>query len=108
MSRDLLNMGSKSKPRNDIFNRVDSRESGKDIWEELEKQFQGSAKSIKTKRNQSINTYEGFKAKEWKSLREAYDRYNIILNDLRRNGVQKFESEINIKLINNLQPEWDI
>ncbi|KAI3697652.1 hypothetical protein L6452_30747 [Arctium lappa] len=93
---------------NDIFNRVDSRESAKDIWDELEKQFMGSVKSVKTKRNQSINAYEGFKAKEGESLREAYDRYNIILNDLRRNGVQKSESEINFKFIKNLQPEWDV
>ncbi|KAI3771062.1 hypothetical protein L6452_02215 [Arctium lappa] len=80
----------------------------RDIWDELEKQFMGSVKSVKTKRNQSINAYEGFKAKEGESLREAYDRYNIILNDLRRNGVQKSESEINFKFIKNLQPEWDV
>ncbi|KAI3718371.1 hypothetical protein L6452_19238 [Arctium lappa] len=72
---------------NEIFNRVDSRESGKDIWDELENRF---------------------KAKEGESLREAYDRYNIILTDLRRNGVQKSESEINFKFIKNLQPEWDV
>ncbi|KAI3707670.1 hypothetical protein L6452_26299 [Arctium lappa] len=57
---------------NDIFNRADNRESTKDIWDELEKQ------------------------------------YNIILNDSRRNGVQKYESEINFKFIKNLQPEWDV
>ncbi|KAI3729749.1 hypothetical protein L6452_18414 [Arctium lappa] len=36
---------------NDIFNRVDSQDSAKEILEELERKFQGSEKSIETKRN---------------------------------------------------------
>ncbi|KAI3758779.1 hypothetical protein L6452_06351 [Arctium lappa] len=80
---------------NDIYNRVDSRESAKELWDELEKQFQGSKKSIQTKLNQSINAYEGFHAKEGETLLETYNRFNVILNDLRRNGMNKSESEIN-------------
>ncbi|KAI3681517.1 hypothetical protein L6452_36316 [Arctium lappa] len=89
---------------NDIYNRVDSRESAKALWDELEKQFQGSKKSIQTKLNQSINAYEGFHAKEGETLLETYNRFNLILNDLRRNGMNKSESEINYKFIKNFNP----
>ncbi|KAJ9547455.1 hypothetical protein OSB04_019998 [Centaurea solstitialis] len=61
---------------NDLFNRVDSRNTAKELWDELEKQFQGT-------------------------------RFNIILNDLRRNGMHKSTSEINFKFLKNLNPEWD-
>ncbi|KAJ9544640.1 hypothetical protein OSB04_024347 [Centaurea solstitialis] len=73
---------------NDLFNRVDSRKTAKELWDELEKQFQGTERSIQAKLNQAIGAYEGFKALEGETLADSYSRFNIILNDLRRNGIQ--------------------
>ncbi|KAJ9546668.1 hypothetical protein OSB04_019211 [Centaurea solstitialis] len=92
---------------NDLFNRVDSRKTAKELWDELEKQFQGTERSIQAKLNQAIGAYEGFKALEGETLADSYSRFNIILNDLRRNGMQKSTSEINFKFLKNLNPEWD-
>ncbi|KAJ9536352.1 hypothetical protein OSB04_un000470 [Centaurea solstitialis] len=39
---------------NDLFNRVDSRNTAKELWDELEKQFQGTERSIQAKLNQAI------------------------------------------------------
>ncbi|KAI3715269.1 hypothetical protein L6452_22244 [Arctium lappa] len=91
---------------NDIYNIVDSRESVKAMWDELERQFQGTERSIQSKLNQSINAYEGFHAMEGEALVDTYTRFNVILNDLRRNGMNKSVSEINYKFIKNLNPEW--
>ncbi|KAJ9536171.1 hypothetical protein OSB04_un000651 [Centaurea solstitialis] len=92
---------------NDLFNRVDSRNTAKELWDELEKQFQGTERSIQAKLNQAIGAYEGFKAFEGETLADSYSRFNIILNDLRRNGMNKSASEINFKFLKNLNPEWD-
>ncbi|KAJ9545160.1 hypothetical protein OSB04_024867 [Centaurea solstitialis] len=92
---------------NDLFNRVDSRKTAKELWDELEKQFQGTGRSIQAKLNQAIGAYEGFKALEGETLADSYSRFNIILNDLRRNGMHKSTSEINFKFLKNLNPEWD-
>ncbi|KAJ9538938.1 hypothetical protein OSB04_031671 [Centaurea solstitialis] len=92
---------------NDLFNRVDSRNTAKELWDELEKQFQGTERSIQAKLNQAIGAYEGFKALEGETLADSYSRFNIILNDLRRNGMQKSTSEINFKFLKNLNSEWD-
>ncbi|KAJ9545175.1 hypothetical protein OSB04_024882 [Centaurea solstitialis] len=92
---------------NDLFNRVDSRNTAKELWDELEKQFQGTERSIQAKLNQAIRAYEGFKALEGETLADSYNRFNIILNDLRRNGMQKSTSEINFKFLKNLNPKWD-
>ncbi|KAJ9535171.1 hypothetical protein OSB04_un001750 [Centaurea solstitialis] len=92
---------------NDLFNCVDSRNTAKELWVELEKQFQGTERSIQAKLNQAIGAYEGFKALEGETLADSYSRFNIILNDLRRNGMQKSTSEINFKFLKNLNPEWD-
>ncbi|KAJ9544645.1 hypothetical protein OSB04_024352 [Centaurea solstitialis] len=92
---------------NDLFNRVDSRNTSKELWDELEKQFQGTERSIQAKLNQPIGAYEGFKALEGETLADSQSRFNIILNDLRRNGMQKSTFEINFKFLKNLNPEWD-
>ncbi|KAJ9556912.1 hypothetical protein OSB04_011526, partial [Centaurea solstitialis] len=92
---------------NDLFNRVDSRNTAKELWDELEKQFQGTERSIQAKLNQAIGAYEGFMALEGQTLVDSYSRFNIILNDLRRNGMNKSTSEINFKFLKNLNPEWD-
>ncbi|KAI3669401.1 hypothetical protein L6452_40636 [Arctium lappa] len=91
---------------NDIYNGVDSRNSTKEVWDELSRQFEVSEASIQAKQNLCINAYEGFHAKEGETLLETYNRYNIILNDLRRNNISKSASEINYKFIKNLNPEW--
>ncbi|KAJ9539054.1 hypothetical protein OSB04_031787 [Centaurea solstitialis] len=92
---------------NDLFNRVDSRKTAKELWDELEKQFQGTERSIQAKLNQAIGAYEGFKALEGETLADSYSRFNIILNDLRRNGMHKSTSETNFKFLKNLNSEWD-
>ncbi|KAJ9553034.1 hypothetical protein OSB04_017079, partial [Centaurea solstitialis] len=92
---------------NDLFNRVDSRNTAKELWDELEKQFQGTERSIQAKLNQAIGAYEGFKALGGETLADSYSRFNIILNDLRRNGIHKSTSEINFKFLKNLNLEWD-
>ncbi|KAI3715739.1 hypothetical protein L6452_22726 [Arctium lappa] len=91
---------------NDIYNRVDSQSTAKGIWDELARQFEGSEASIQAKQNLCINAYEGFHAKEGELILDTYNRYNIILNDLRRNNIAKSASEINYKFIKNLNPEW--
>ncbi|KAJ9552760.1 hypothetical protein OSB04_016805 [Centaurea solstitialis] len=92
---------------NDLFNRVDSRNTAKELWDELEKQFQGTERSIQAKLNQAIGAYEGFTALEGETLADSYSRFNIILNDLRRNGMHKSTSKINFKFLKNLNSEWD-
>ncbi|KAI3729623.1 hypothetical protein L6452_18284 [Arctium lappa] len=79
---------------NDIYNRVDCRESAKDLWDELERQFQGSKKSIQTKLNQSINAYEGFYAKEGETLLETYNRFNMTNIQMTKDMAQEDVNDI--------------
>ncbi|KAI3771354.1 hypothetical protein L6452_02517 [Arctium lappa] len=48
----------------------------------------------------------GFRAKEGEALVDTYNRFNMILNDLRWMGMNKYVSKINYKFIKNLNPEW--
>ncbi|XP_024963600.1 uncharacterized protein LOC112503844 [Cynara cardunculus var. scolymus] len=90
---------------NELFDRVDSRGSAKELWDELEKQMLESEKSIQTRMNQCISAYEGFRARENETITESYNRFNVFLNDLRRNSIKKSMSEINYKFLKNLKSE---
>ena len=91
---------------NDVYCMVDSLDNAKAVWEELEKQLVGGEKALMSQKHNAMNAYEGFKAKESENLSESYRRLNALVNDLRRNGVQKSNYEINIKFLKNLNSSW--
>ncbi|XP_024977600.1 uncharacterized protein LOC112515157 [Cynara cardunculus var. scolymus] len=69
---------------NELFNIIDSCRSRKELWDELEKEMLGSEKSVQTRMNQCISSYEGFWTRETELVTLSYNRFNVILNDLRR------------------------
>ncbi|KAJ9540465.1 hypothetical protein OSB04_026971 [Centaurea solstitialis] len=91
---------------NELFCMVDSLDNAKDVWEELERQLVGGEKALMSQKHNALNAYEGFKAKETESLSESYRRLNGLVNDLRRNKIQKSNYEINIKFLKNLNSSW--
>ena len=91
---------------NDMYARVDSLKSAKDIWLELELQMQGGEKAMESKRENAMCAYEGFSARESESLTESYNRLNTYINDLRQLGMEKTKYELNIKFLKNLHSEW--
>ncbi|KAJ9543695.1 hypothetical protein OSB04_023402 [Centaurea solstitialis] len=91
---------------NDIYARVDSFTSARDMWLELEQQMQGGEKAMEIRRDNAMNAYEGFRAKESETLTDSYNRLNTYVNDLRRIGMEKNKYEINVKFLKKLTPKW--
>ncbi|KAJ9550466.1 hypothetical protein OSB04_014511 [Centaurea solstitialis] len=54
---------------NDIFESLDSCETSKELWAELQKQHEGGTKTLKNNRALCINEYHAFKALENESLK---------------------------------------
>ncbi|KAJ9556631.1 hypothetical protein OSB04_011245 [Centaurea solstitialis] len=91
---------------NEVFWMVDSLDNAKAVWEELKRQLVGGEISLMSQKQNAMNAYEGFKAKETGSLSKSYQRLNGLVNDLRRNKIQKSNYEINIKFLKNLNSSW--
>ena len=72
------------------------------MWDEIEKQMRGTKIGARIKIANVLTTYDGFKARDGELLESTYHRYCNLLNDLRKNGIQKSDVEINIKFLNNL------
>lgn len=76
------------------------------MWDQLEKMMQGSKIGNQMKTTICLNSYEKFKAKEEETLKQTYDRFQMLLNELSKNKIRKSGVEVNVKFLNVLQPEW--
>ncbi|KAI3758666.1 hypothetical protein L6452_06237 [Arctium lappa] len=91
---------------NDIFQSLDSCETSKDLWLELEKQLEGGAKTLKNNRALCINEYFAFKALPGESIQSTYNRYNSLINKCKRYGIHRTSEENNVRFLQSLNDEW--
>ncbi|KAJ9558844.1 hypothetical protein OSB04_013458 [Centaurea solstitialis] len=94
---------------NDIYFTIDSHNStGKEMWDQIEKQMLGTSVGTQMKVTNIIKRYEQFKAREDEKLDDTYERFCNLLNELRKNGITKTKIENNVKFLTNLQPIWKL
>ncbi|KAJ9548857.1 hypothetical protein OSB04_021400 [Centaurea solstitialis] len=94
---------------NDIYFTIDSHNStGKEMWDQSEKQMLGTSVGTQMKVTNIIKRYEQFKARENEKLDDTYERFCNLLNELRNNGITKTKIENNVKFLTNLQPVWKL
>ncbi|KAJ9537842.1 hypothetical protein OSB04_030575 [Centaurea solstitialis] len=94
---------------NDIYFTIDSHNStGKEMWDQIEKQMLGTSVSTQMKVTNIIKRYEQSKAREDEKLDDTYERFCNLLNELRKNGITKTKIENNVKFLTNLQPVWKL
>ncbi|KAJ9561761.1 LOW QUALITY PROTEIN: hypothetical protein OSB04_006921 [Centaurea solstitialis] len=94
---------------NDIYFTIDSHNStGKEMWDQIEKQVLGTSVGTQMKVTNIIKRYEQFKARDDEKLDDTYERFCNLLNELRKNGITKTKIENNVKFLTNLQPVWKL
>ncbi|KAI3681558.1 hypothetical protein L6452_36357 [Arctium lappa] len=92
---------------NEIYVKIDSyKASAKQMWDQLEKMMLGSKIGNQLKISNSLHSFEEFKGRTGETLEGTYDRFVTLLNELRKNKVNKSQIELNIKFLSILQPEW--
>ncbi|KAJ9536628.1 hypothetical protein OSB04_un000177 [Centaurea solstitialis] len=92
---------------NDIYRKLDSYDdSAKSIWDQLEKIMLGSKVGNQLRITTLMDKYENFKMKDGESLEDAYDRFVILMNDMKKNRIPRSEMDFSVKFINNLSLEW--
>ncbi|GJY81914.1 retrovirus-related pol polyprotein from transposon TNT 1-94 [Tanacetum coccineum] len=91
---------------NDIYSPIDSNDTAKDLWDDLERHMRGFEYGEQDRKAAILYEYETFKATEGEQLLDTYLRYLQVINDLKKCGYKKDNCELNYKFLNNLQPEW--
>nr|GEZ20844.1 hypothetical protein [Tanacetum cinerariifolium] len=68
--------------------------------------IKGSDIGIQKKKAKLFNEWERFTSNEGKSIESYYHRFLKLMNDLKRNKHFPEKIASNLKILNNLQPEW--
>nr|GFB05354.1 hypothetical protein [Tanacetum cinerariifolium] len=90
----------------DIYAAVDSCETAQEIWLRVQQMMKGSDIGIQEKKAKLFNEWEMFTFNEGESIESYYHRFLKLKNDLKRNKHFPENIAINLKFLNNLQPEW--
>nr|GEU44877.1 retrovirus-related Pol polyprotein from transposon TNT 1-94 [Tanacetum cinerariifolium] len=90
----------------DIYATVDNCETAQEIWLRVQQMMKGSDIGIQEKKAKLFNEWERFTSNEGELIESYYHRFLKLMNDLKQNKhfLEKIAS--NLKLLNNLQPEW--
>ncbi|GJX28289.1 hypothetical protein Tco_0236368 [Tanacetum coccineum] len=91
---------------NDNYSLIDSNDTGKDLWDALERQIRGFEYGEQDRKAAILYECETFKATEGEQLLDTYLHYLQVINDLKKCGYKKDNCELNYKFLNNFQPEW--
>nr|GEZ53220.1 hypothetical protein [Tanacetum cinerariifolium] len=78
----------------------------KDLWDALTRHMLGFEYGEQDSKAAFLYEYKTFKATEGELLLDTYIRYLQVINDLKKCGYSKDNSELNFKFLNKLQPEW--
>ncbi|GKB28487.1 putative ribonuclease H-like domain-containing protein [Tanacetum coccineum] len=90
----------------DIYAAVDSYETAQKIWLHVQQMMKGSDIGIQEKKAKLFNEWERFTSTDWESIESYYHRFSKLMNDFKRNKHFLEKIAINLKFLNNLQPEW--
>nr|GFC77044.1 hypothetical protein [Tanacetum cinerariifolium] len=90
----------------DTYAVVDSCETAQEIWLRVQQIMKGSDIGIQEKKAKLFNEWERFTSNEGESIESYYHRFLKLMNDLKRNKHFPEKIAINLKFLNNLQPEW--
>nr|GFA28206.1 hypothetical protein [Tanacetum cinerariifolium] len=91
---------------NDVYSLIDSNKTAKDLWDALVRYMLGSEYGEQDRKAVVLYEYEMFKANEGELLLDTYIRCIQVFNDLKKCGYSKDNCDLNVKFLNNLQPEW--
>ncbi|GJR20232.1 hypothetical protein Tco_0968759 [Tanacetum coccineum] len=90
----------------DIYAAVDSCETAQEIWLRVQQMMKGSDIGIQEKKAKLFNEWERFTSTDGESIESYYHRFSKLMNDFKRNKHFPKTIAINLKSLNNLQPEW--
>ncbi|GMI69866.1 hypothetical protein like AT4G00980 [Hibiscus trionum] len=91
----------------DIYSKVSSIESAKEVWDTLETTYEGTSDVKEAKIGLLNLSYENFKMDPEESVSKMFDRFSVIVNGLKGFGEIIPEDKLVRKLLYSLPESWD-
>ena len=90
-----------------IFSLVQNCTTAKEMMDTLSTSFEGTEETKAAQVNDLNRRYEHFFAKKGETLTQTFNRFNTLVNDLRRLAVLKHRTVLVQKFLDSLGPHWD-
>nr|GFD10453.1 Gag-Pol polyprotein [Tanacetum cinerariifolium] len=90
----------------DVYAAVDSCETAKEIWERVRQMMKGSDIGEQEKKEKLFNEWKKFTSTDGELIESYYHRFMQFMNDLKKKKHFSENIALNLKFLNNLQPEW--
>ena len=91
----------------EIYHLVQNCDSAKEIMETLTVAFEGTDEVKRTNINNLNRKYEHFFAQKGETLTETFNRFNCLINDMRRLSINKHRGELVLKFLDSLGKKWE-
>ena len=89
------------------YNKISAYKIAKEVWDKLENMHEGMTQVKKSKISLLMHEYETFVMLEHESISQMYERYTVIINNLRRLG-KPLSNEEQVERIVRCMPEnWE-
>ncbi|GJU41592.1 hypothetical protein Tco_1194549 [Tanacetum coccineum] len=79
----------------------------KSLWEAIKSRFSGNVESKKMQKNILKHQFENFSTASNESMDKAYDRFQILINQLEVHGAPISKEDINQKFLRSLPSSWN-
>ncbi|TLX68902.1 hypothetical protein E9993_23145, partial [Labilibacter sediminis] len=89
-----------------IYTRVQDCKSAKEMWDKLKGMYQGTDRRKKGQMRNVVYEFGGFAQKEGESLYDCYTRFCILVDSLRKHGIERTQMELNVLFLKALRKEW--
>ena len=89
-----------------VFRLVRNCESAFSLWNTLKEIYGGNLKQLKSQQTAILSEFRLFKQKSTETLEQAFDRFNLLLNQLEKYDLARKPIEQKVTFLQGLKPEW--
>ena len=91
----------------EIYHLVQNCESTKEMMDILTVAFEGTKEVQRTNINNLKRKYEHFFAQKGETLTDTFNRFNCLINDMKRLTITKHKGELVLKFLDSLGEKWE-
>ena len=93
----------------DIYEQLPDEDKGSPFasWNALKKQLEGTDKILANRKKAALLDMDNFKMLPNETLFDAYSRYNIVVNRVKKLKGERSQEDFNLKFLNIISPKCD-
>nr|GEW48756.1 hypothetical protein [Tanacetum cinerariifolium] len=90
----------------EVYALVSTHKVAKELWEQIQMLMQGTSLTKQERECKPYDEFDKFAYRKGESLRDYYQRFSLLLNDMNIYNMKLEQFQVNTKFLNTLPSEW--